>query len=271
MGMIIFTDLDGSLLDHDGYSFEAARPSLERIKQARMPLILTTSKTRREVEALQKALGINDPFIVENGGGIFFPAGYRGFPIPEGRQEAGYTLIQLGVPYEQIRSFFIALPKEFQARGFGDMSVKNVADLTGLTLDQAVLAKVREFTEPFILEREADLEAVETLAGEKGMKVTRGGRFYHLLGLGQDKGKAVRVVQDIFRRNSEVSLISIGIGDSENDLPMLQNVDIPVLIPRPRRGYLTVALPRLIRAKQPGSRGWNEAIGRLLDESKGDD
>ncbi|MEN6467293.1 MAG: HAD hydrolase family protein, partial [Syntrophaceae bacterium] len=76
MQMIIFTDLDGSLLDHEDYSFEAARPSIERIKRLGIPLVMTTSKTRREVELLQREMGMSAPMIVENGGGIFCPPGY---------------------------------------------------------------------------------------------------------------------------------------------------------------------------------------------------
>lgn len=109
MKIIIFTDLDGSLLNHDGYSFDDATPVLNRIKQYQIPLILTTSKTRREVELLQGVMGIREPFIVENGGGIFFPAGYRGFTIPKGQQKSGYTLVLLGMPYNRIRSFFVTI------------------------------------------------------------------------------------------------------------------------------------------------------------------
>ncbi|MBU2026134.1 MAG: hypothetical protein KJ814_00740, partial [Proteobacteria bacterium] len=60
-------------------------------------------------------------------------------------------------------------------------------------------------------------------------------------------------------------VIAIGLGDSENDLPMLREVDIPVLIPHPERGYLDVSLPGMILAKEPGSRGWNEVVELLLD------
>jgi predicted mannosyl-3-phosphoglycerate phosphatase (HAD superfamily) len=64
--IVVFTDLDGSLLDHDTYSFENARPALERIREQRIPLVFTTSKTRAEVEALQAAMRIREPFISES-------------------------------------------------------------------------------------------------------------------------------------------------------------------------------------------------------------
>ena len=107
------------------------------------------------------------------------------------------------------------------------------------------------------------------MAEAEGFTVTRGGRFHHLMGTGQDKGKAVRMVCDIFRRSSGAALTTIGLGDSENDLAMFEQVDIPVLIPRPGKGYLDIRLPGLIRATETGARGWNDAVQKLLDDDAG--
>ncbi|MDP2268790.1 MAG: HAD hydrolase family protein, partial [Deltaproteobacteria bacterium] len=215
MGIIIFTDLDGSLLNHDDYTFAGALPSLQRIRQAGIPLIIVTSKTRVEVEQLRGLMGLDDPFIVENGGGIFFPAGYRGFRIRKGQRKSGYTMIRLGISYILIRRFFNTIRHRFNARGFGDLSIDDIARLTGLSHEQAILTKIREFTEPFLMEREEDLPLLTDAATEQGMKITRGGRFYHLIGNGQDKGAAVRIAHEAFHQNTGKAFISIGIGDSE--------------------------------------------------------
>jgi len=79
--MIIFTDLDGTLLDHSGYSWRDALPALKEIRSKNVPLVMCTSKTRKEVEVLQEEMGLREPFIVENGAGIYFPEDYRGFRI----------------------------------------------------------------------------------------------------------------------------------------------------------------------------------------------
>ena len=63
-----------------------------------------------------------------------------------------------------------------------------------------------------------------------------------------------------------MGLRTIGLGDSENDLPMLEQVDIPVLIPRPGKGHLDIRLPGLVWAREQGSKGWNETVERLLNE-----
>jgi len=208
---------------------------------------------------------------VENGGGIFFPRGYRGFSLPgECRKQGDFVVMTLGVPYDRIRGFFVTLKRRFKITGYGDLSSEEIAGLTGLSATEARRAKVREFSEPFLLGSSEDLPALEVLVEKAGMKIVRGGRFYHLIGAGQDKGTAVRSVRDIYRRNDGGGHIAIGIGDSENDLPLLWEVDIPVLIPHAERGFLDVSLPGLVKARERGCRGWNEAVGRILDELKAD-
>lgn len=268
MRLIIFTDLDGSLLNHEDYSFAAARPSIERIKMAGIPLIITTSKTRPEVERLQQDMGIREPFIVENGGGIFFPRGYRNLMIGNGERHGDYTLIRIGTTTSRIRNFLKKISARFDIRGFGDLTTEEISELTGLSHDLAEMAKRREFTEPFLLKRPEDIGCLGALAAAEDLKVTRGGRFYHLIGKGQDKGVAIRIVMDILQINSVEELTSIGLGDSENDLTMFEQVDIPVLIPRPGKGYLDIQLPGMIRAKAPGAKGWNDVVQRLLNENQ---
>jgi mannosyl-3-phosphoglycerate phosphatase len=266
MKIIIFTDLDGTLLNHHDYAFSEAEPALDRIKQSRTPLVIVTSKTRREVEPIRDAIGMNEPFIVENGGGIFFSAGYRGFDIKNALKMEDYDLLRLGLTYVQVRRVFEKWRPEFDAKGFGDMAANEIAALTGLSKEQAMRAKDREFTEPFILEPGQDFEALAALAEQAGMAVTRGGRFFHLMGKDQNKGRAVCMVRDIFQQHTGAKVITVGLGDSENDRSFLEQVDIPVLIPHPERGYLDMDRPGLLRAKEPGSRGWNDVMEGLLDE-----
>ena len=187
--------------------------------------------------------------------------------IENGERYEDYTLICIGTRYSMIRLFLKKIGARFDIRGFGDLTVDEISGLTGLSLDRAEMAKAREFTEPFLLKRQEGIGCLNALAAEKELKVTQGGRFYHLMGIEQDKGVAVRTVIDISKSNSVKELTTIGIGDSENDLPMLEQVDIPVLIPRPGKGFLDVRLPGMIRAKGPGARGWNDVVMRLLNEN----
>jgi mannosyl-3-phosphoglycerate phosphatase len=263
-GMMIFTDLDGSLLDHADYSYESALPALEKIRSGNVPLVMCTSKTRKEVEPLMAELRLREPFIVENGGGVYFPERYRKFRIEKGTVEEGMTRIGLGAPYEAIRAFVKETGGRYGVRGFGDMSVRELAELTGLPAEKAALARMREFSEPFVMDGEGKYSEFEQAAREAGFDITSGGRFGCLVGNRQDKGAAVRLVQEIFEGNLGYRCVSVGIGDSLNDLPMLQAVDVQILIPHPDGRCEDAALPNLIRATMPGSRGWNQVVHAFL-------
>lgn len=263
--LAVFTDLDGTLLDHEDYSFAGARPALERLRRRGIPLVFTTSKTRREIEALRELMGFHDPFISENGGGIFFPVHDAPW-VSEGTPYPPYILVRLGKPYREIRRFLEVHGRSFGVRGFGDMTVEEIARLTGLSGEEAQEAAKREFTEPFLLEDAALLPEIMGMAAREGLQITRGGRFHHLIGAGQDKGKAVRLVTEVLGRKFGERPMTIGFGDSPNDFPMLETVDIPVLIPHPDGRHESFFRLELIRAPFPGSRGWNAVMEKLLDQ-----
>ena len=264
--IIIFTDLDGTLLNHEDYSYEDAKPALKKIKERKIPLIIVTSKTRKEVEILQKELEIEEPFIVENGGGIFFPRKYHHFKLTSCFSKDGYRIIQLGKSYQEIRNFVEKVKDKFGIKGFGDMTVEEVMEHTGLPYEKAKLAKEREFTEPFLIEDESKIPQLQRLAMEEGIKITKGGRFYHFIGEKQDKGKAVEITIKVFKENLKKEIISVALGDSQNDIPMLKKVNIPVLIRKIDGSYENIELPNLIKAPYSGSKGWNFAVNSILEK-----
>lgn len=144
--IIIFTDLDGTLLDHNSYDFSEALEMLSYIKNHNIPLILTTSKTKIEVLQLQNKLDISYPFIVENGAGIFIPI----------NDTNNFDVINLGIPYDKTIEAFLRYSKEFNITGFHQMSNEQVAKITGLSLKDATYAKQRSYGEPFLFEDKKD-------------------------------------------------------------------------------------------------------------------
>lgn len=258
----IFSDLDGTLLDSTDYSFEAARPMLGVINANNVPLVLCSSKTRAEMETYRNQMGIKHPFISENGGGIFIPAQYFSVPF-EAAENEGYQVIKLGISYEEIRGRFIRLREKCGAkvRGFGDMAPGEITALTGLTPEEAILAKQRDFEEPFVFDGEPDnhfLSAIE----EDGLCWTQG-RIFHIMG-NHDKGRAVKLLISLYEKQSG-TITSIGLGDSLNDLPMLQAVDYPVLTMHKDGSFdERINITGLIRTKLAGPAGWNEALLQLL-------
>ena len=251
--IIIFTDLDGTLLDHTNYSFEAALPMLYFIKTNDIPLIIVTSKTKNEVLRIQALLGLKAPFIIENGAGIFIPS------------KEDYEMIAMGFDYEYIRSCFLKYAKSIPMIGFFDMKVEEVAKYTNLSIENASDAKKRSFTEPFILEDESRLDELRRMANEDELDIVKGGRFYHLITKGQDKSNAIKHLIKYYKKNGTEDLKTIALGDSANDLSMLQSVDMPVLIPHPDGSYLECDIETVIKAPFPGPKGWNTVLKEYFD------
>jgi mannosyl-3-phosphoglycerate phosphatase len=264
--LVIFTDLDGTLLDHATYSWAAARPALDRLYSERVPLILCSSKTRAEIEPLREALGNRHPFIVENGGGLFIPHGYFVVPLPPHTTIDRYERIELGTPYSVLCRTLnaIAAAANVPIRGYGNLTTQEVAALTGLAIDDAARARTREYDEPFLIEgtaadRERVLEQIET----RGFRWTRGSRFYHLTGP-NDKGGAVRMLADLYRQQYG-PILTAGLGDSFNDLPMLGAVDRPMLVRRHDSSYdPDVVLDNLEFVDGIGPAGWNVSVLQLM-------
>jgi mannosyl-3-phosphoglycerate phosphatase len=269
--ILVFTDLDGTLLDHRTYSFEPARPALRLLRESGIPLIICTSKTRAEVEEIRASLGNPDPFVVENGGAVFVPEGYFSIALEAARTDSGYLIVEMGTSYSRILSVFSRMKERLpgRLRGFSDLTIKEVARLTGLSFEEAARAKEREYDEPFVLDDPAaNLDAVREMAESAGLSISRG-RFFHLTG-DNDKGRAVRLVKDIYARTDGISPRTIGLGDSPNDLPLLENVDFPVLVQKPGGRYEpSIRMDNLILAPGEGPIGWSVAVRELAERLTG--
>ena len=259
---VIFTDLDGTLLDPFTYSDAVASPIVASIVNKGIPLIFCSSKTRAEQEVYRRRLGIADPFIVENGGAIFIKRGYFPFAYQYQRVFADYHVIELGIAYPRIRERLKEISRQHKLAitGFGDMTPAEIAKLTGLDLASAKLAQEREYEETLNLGAE-DIDFILPKIAAAGLTWNRGGKLYGVSG-GNDKGRATRILIKLFKQKLG-RIKTIGIGDSPNDLPMLAEVDFPVLVQKPGNGWEEIDLPGLYRVRGEGPRGWTRAIREL--------
>lgn len=268
--IVIFTDLDGALLDGRSYSWHEAAEALAEISRGQIPLVFCTSKTRAEVEELRQKLGNEHPFITENGGGIFVPRGCFLQSMNGATRVGRYFCIALGQPYQRIVAELKRISAESNAPvvGFHQMSEREIAANTGLDLHQAALAREREFDEPFFFagaSPSAERKFLQ-LARDAGLEVARGDRFWHLFA-GSDKGRAVRRLAGFYRETVGAPLHTLALGSSANDLPMLAAADVAVLLPSANRQFDAEVLARLPfarLARKPGPHGWNEEVLRIL-------
>ncbi|MBN2109594.1 MAG: mannosyl-3-phosphoglycerate phosphatase [Methanosarcinaceae archaeon] len=266
MRYIVFTDLDGTLIDHNTYSYDAAKPAIVELKEKGIPLIFCTSKTRAEIEVYVRELGSSHPFISENGGAIFIPRDYFDLDYPVSKTEGDYDVIELGTSYDTLRHVLLNIRthENMDIIGFGDMDDEDVSKDTGLDIGSARLAKMRDYDEAFILKGDENTAGrLKEKIREHGLNYTRGGRYWHILG-DNDKGKAVNLLAGLYRREYG-EIRTIGLGDSLNDLPMLQAVDVPVLVQKHNGEHdPRITDPGIMRVAGIGPVGWNIAIKEII-------
>jgi mannosyl-3-phosphoglycerate phosphatase len=263
--LVIFTDLDGTLLDRNTYSFEPPHPPPP---QKDIPLVLSSSKTRAEIEFYRKELENGHPFISENGGAVVVPKDYFSFRFPYDRETDLFFVLELGIFYPQIVEILHSIKKEtgISMKGFFDLTEKEISSLCALDLKKAGWAKKREYDEPFIIEGgEKEIEIVRRKIEEKGMTYAWGGRFHHLLGK-NDKGKAVEILKELYE-NQFFSIFTIGIGDSLNDLPMLSVTDRPIFLKGEDVSPEALSpIQNCTIIHGTGPQAWNEVILNIVNE-----
>ncbi len=259
---LIFTDLDGTLLDHHSYSAEPAASFIETLFVSSIAEVIpVTSKTWTELVWLDRELPFRRTVkISENGSAIYSPKGC-GFGIPE-------TKI-LGVAYDKILEAIDALPARLrrEIRGFGDMNANEVMHHTGLNPGSAERAKAREASEPFLWSgtNEAMSELSATMA-PAGIQIQQGGRFFHFTGMAT-KWDAVQVVTSAFRKTRpEYDYRVIALGDGPNDLQMIEGADYGVIIPNQRGAAIRSDKPSVRVAQQAGPAGWVAVVTDILQE-----
>lgn len=263
--LLVFTDLDGTLLDHHDYSFDAAVPTLKTLAMMEIPCIINTSKTFAELVVLRKALNLNTPFISENGAAVW---------IPKGQLNCSEHLIEtdtfwlkpFGPAREQLTELAQGFAKQFSFTPFSELSSADVMHLTGLTEAEAVAAMERHFTEPLVW-RDSPL-ALERFRKElepHGIQAQKGGRFVHLMGSQCDKAKAMAWLKEQYQQQFASPVTVIALGDGENDIGMLKAADIPVLIRSPK--HLPPQIPgrhNILLTEKCGPAGWSEALNQIL-------
>ena len=263
MGLIIFTDLDGSLLN-DKYSFKEALPALEIIKSKKIPLISCSSKTEPEIKTYLKKMKLNHPFIIENGGAVFIPKNYFDFKFGYNKVEDNYFVIELGTPYTILKKFANKIKKETKCNiiDFSEMDTELIAEETGLKLNEAKLAKQRLYSFLFKIKNGNIKNIIKKIKKYK-LAYTKG-KVYHYMMKGNDKAKAVKILSKFYKLKYR-KIFTIGLGNDFNDLSMLKTVDKAFLIKNKEGFDRDLEKIKNIEKISPiASKGWNNAIMRFL-------
>lgn len=270
--LLIFTDLNDTLLDRN-YSFSAAEEALGRIREAGVPLIICTSKTRAQTEIYRERLGINHPLIVENGGAIHFPPG--SFPadkLPdEWLEESGEHVWRLSKRLEDLLPGLIYCAKNTRSRirTIFDMKIREIMEITGMSAEESEFAKQREHTVYFLCEKNRKELFAEL--GERCLSATWGSYFNHA-GSDNSKGTGLRKLTAFYGSEVGDLFTAASFGDNMNDVSMLKESAFPFLVEKPGGGYTAgIEMEGLRKLPGVGPVGWNQGVLELFRLVQGND
>ena len=261
---LVFSDLDGSLLDHHTYTFEPALPAVKALRSLGIPLILASSKTHAEIAVLREDLGSTDPFICENGAGIAIPTALATSQPAGTRREGDFWLYEPVQFRQHWLDLLEAMKHEFAGEflSFHDAGVTGIMELTGLSPLAAKAANERRYSEPVAwLGSDENKYAFVARLREAGATVQQGGRFMSVSGAA-DKGQALAWLRAFYRELWQVDAIEdLAAGDSANDIAMLEAAGTALLVQSPVHEF-----PRLertnavIKSSATGPTGWGEGV-----------
>lgn len=261
--LLIFTDLDGTLLDSHTYDWQPAAAWLARLREKNIPVILCSSKTAAEMLQIQKTLQLQGlPLIAENGAVIELDSHWQTHP--------DFPRLITGTPHSEISAVLAALRDKgpFKFTTFDDVDESTISEWTGLTPAQASLTRLHEASVTMIW-RDSDERMADFARqlNDLGLQFVHGARFWHVLDVTAGKDWAADWLINLYQRQWHTRPVTVGLGDGPNDAPLLEAMDYAVIVKGlSREGVILTAgdSSRVYRTAEEGPRGWDEGLSHLF-------
>ncbi|HZA69325.1 MAG TPA: hypothetical protein VE548_06455, partial [Nitrososphaeraceae archaeon] len=191
-------------------------------------------------------------------------------------------VMELGESADSIRTKLSYIRKKYDInfKGVADFSIEELSNLVSISKEQAKRMAKRNYGETILQIQRKDSSRFFKYVKAEGMKVIYGGRFFDVT-IGTDKGLAVGLLKRLFNNKLHNDVTFLGMGDSTNDVPMLNLMDVPILVQRPNGSWLNneemkmktgsnsvgIDFARIIKVEGIGPNGWENAINKIILES----
>ena len=256
--ILLFTDLDGTLLNKKTFEFKAALNLIKNCVSKGINIIPNSSKTDLELDEICENLEIPKVYISENGSCIY-----------------GLNFLSKNLN-EKVR---LSRNKDIIFKNFTDNinvklqkkclileneTLQNQIEVLGLPKNKIFKAMNRKFSTPFIFlgNKEEEVE-LKKHVNKFGLNIQFGGR---VLSLGDkvSKGNAMMRFMSLLSNETKKNYVSICVGDNENDFDMLDKCDYPCLVKNGPLKNINFKNQCVFSQKEAPD-GWVEVVNKTLN------
>ena len=260
--ILIFTDLDGTLLNRDTFNFDSIKIFLNQLKNKNIIIIPNSSKTEDEIIEFNNEANFEFPFISENGS-IIHNLNFLSDEFPD--------KIILAKNVYEIQNIFdknINQDLKSKCKVISSLTTSEQIQIFGLPENKLKNVFKRTCTIPikFVGNNEEKL-LLKNMLLEIGLDLKDGGRVLNL-GDRINKADAMKKIITMLQRKFKSKPKTIAVGDNHNDLEMLKNSDIPCLVKNNKFINKDLQIKNLIISKQTAPEGWVEIVKLALEKIK---
>ena len=258
--ILIFTDLDGSLLDKETFKFDVIKDYFKELVRNGIIIIPNSSKSEAELLDFNEQNNLDLSFITENGSSI------------HGLNKIHHNLpdkIIISRTINEIRNVYeenISLDFKNKTTHILELEIEVQQKILGLPLDKIKLAIKRDHSLPIKFNgTEIEKKEFTKILKNSGLTIQTGGRIMNVCD-NVDKSKAVSKVLQLIRKQLDDEVITIGVGDNENDIEMIEQTDYPCLVKNDNFDSSLINIDNLIKSSEPSPLGWADVIKTAIQK-----
>ena len=258
--ILIFTDLDGSLLDKETFKFDVIKDYFKELVRNGIIIIPNSSKTEAELLDFNEQNNLDLSFIAENGSSI-----HRLNKIHQNLPDK----IIISRTIDEIRNIYeenISLDFENKITHILELEREKQQKILGLPLDKIKLAIKRDHSIPIKFNgTESEKNEFTKILKNSGLTIQTGGRIINICD-NVNKSKAMSRALQLIRKQLDDEIITIGVGDNENDIEMIKQTDYPCLVKNENFDSSLINIDNLIKSDEPSPKGWSDVIKTALQK-----
>ena len=258
--ILIFTDLDGSLLDKETFKFDVIKDYFKELVRNGIIIIPNSSKTEAELLDFNEQNNLDLSFIAENGSSI-----HRLNKIHQNLPDK----IIISRTIDEIRNIYeenISLDFENKITHILELEREKQQKILGLPLDKIKLAIKRDHSIPIKFNgTESEKNEFTKILKNSGLTIQTGGRIMNVCD-NVNKSIAMSKALQLIRKQLDDEIITIGVGDNENDIEMIKQTDYPCLVKNDNFDSSLINIDNLIKSSEPSPLGWADVIKTAIQK-----